>query len=95
MTQTLIQTAPGPWTVLIPSDSEQVSVVDANQNVIALVEGVDNAAIMASAQTMFDALIAVHEIIDDGENIPHEEKLELIEDAISLAFQKVAAESDI
>lgn len=84
----------GPWTVNIPSDRGEHSIVDRDGNVIALVGELGNAAIMASAKEMLDALIAVHEIVESDE-LPDALKFDMIEDALSLAVQKVAAESDV
>jgi len=84
----------GPWTVSIPADNGECSIVDRSGNVIALVSEIGNAAVMASAKEMLDALIAAHEIIENDE-LPDALKFDMIEDAISLAVQKVAAESDI
>lgn len=84
----------GPWTVNIPTDGGEHSIVDRDGNVIALVGELGNAAIMASAKEMLDALIAVHEIVESDE-LPDALKFDMIEDALSLAVQKVAAESDV
>lgn len=84
----------GPWTVNIPSDRGEPSITDRDGNVIALVTEIGNAAIMASAKEMLDALIAVHEIVESDE-LPDALKFDMIEDALSLAVQKVAAESDV
>lgn len=83
----------GPWTVIIPNDGGEHSIVDRDENVIALVNEIGNASIMASAKEMLETLINVHEIITSP--LPAEDKFDMIEDALSLAFQKVAAESDI
>lgn len=83
----------GPWTVIIPNDNGEYSIVDNEGNVIALVSEIGNASIMASAKEMLDALIGIHEIVLSP--LPAEDKFDMIEEAISLAFQKVAAESDI
>ena len=83
----------GPWTVNIPNDGGEYSIVDKAGNVLALVSEIGNASIMASAKEMLEALIDVHEII--ASPLPAEDKFDMIEDALSLAFQKVAAESDI
>lgn len=91
MTMQTLKASFGPWRVNIPADGGELSVVDAHDNVIALVSEIGNAAIMASSKEMLDALIAVHEIVNDHEP----QKKNRIEDALSLAFQKVAAESDI
>lgn len=85
----------GPWTVNIPSDRGEHSIVDRDGNVIALVGELGNAAIMASAKEMLDALIAVHEIVQSGELFDHAMRFDMIEEAISLAVQKIAAESDV
>lgn len=84
----------GPWTVNIPKDDGEYSVVDKHGNVIALVNEIGNASIMASAKEMLEELINIHEIVEE-ETYSYGEKLELIEEAISRAVQKVAAESDV
>lgn len=84
----------GPWTVNIPTDNGEHSIVDRDGNVIALVSELGNAAIMASSKEMLDALIAVHAIIEEAD-LPDALKFDMIEDALSLAVQKIAAESDV
>lgn len=80
----------GPW--MVNMTPGEIGITDRHGNVIALVEEIGNAAIMASSKEMLDALIDVHEIVQE---ITDPDLLERIEDRLSLAFQKVYAESDI
>jgi len=79
----------GPW--LVEQGANEYSILDRDGNVIALVDEPGNAAVMASAKEMLDALIEIHEI---AQEITDAEVKERIEDTLSLAFQKLAAESD-
>lgn len=82
----------GPWTVNIPSDNgRECGILDRHGNVIALVNEIGDAAIMAASKQMFEELINIYEIVNDDQT----RKKSRIEDAISRAFQKVIAESDI
>ncbi len=81
----------GPWTVSIPSDGGECGILNRNGDVIALVQEIGDAGIMAAAKEMFEELINIHEIVNDDQP----RKKSRIEDAISRAVQKVAAESDI
>lgn len=81
----------GPWTVNVPRDGGEYSITDRDGNVIALVSEIGNAGIMASAKEMLDALIEIHQIVNDDQP----RKKSRVEDAISLAVQKVAAETDV
>jgi len=81
----------GPWMVkLTPGE---IGIVDRDGNTIALVEEIGNAAIMATAKEMLEALINLHEMIQVV--ILEDDIRELLEGEISIPIEKIVAESDI
>lgn len=92
MTTAQLKASFGPWMAFPILGAGTFEILTKSGKQIALVEESGDAAIMASSKEMLEALIGVYSIT---ETMPEDDPFrEQIEEVLSLAFEKVYAESD-
>lgn len=81
----------GPW--MVDTSHQAIEIVNGEgSQVIGLAHEMGDAVLFASAPEMLDALIAIHEAMQEVEEC---ETKDYIMTHISLAVEKVAAEADV
>ena len=93
-----MNTTPGPWIVVPPKDTavedvylhQVISVAPDHNEIVALVRNPADAAAIAALPMMLDALIMVYEKLNTSKGVID---LEELNEVISLAVEKIAAES--
>lgn len=89
-----ISVSSGPW-VCVPSTGDVLGCVEiateAGQ-IIGMAHELHDAVLMACSKEMFDALIDVHRILENVEDSPIKD---VIEERLSIAFEKIVAEADV